>query len=83
MKQGNSESDQKPNFVCFRKVVYMQGQNPKFRMPSNFFSRKNSDFREKIRILEEKNLISGKKSDSLKKIRDFVFPGMFHNKTIF
>ena len=49
MKQGNSESDQKPNFVCFRKVVYMQGQNPKFRMSSNFF--------EKIRILEEKNRI--------------------------
>ena len=56
MKQGNSESDQTPDFVCFRKVVYVQRRNPEFCMflkkmkiaekkKSNF--RGNSDFREK------------------------------------
>ena len=51
MKQGNSESDQTPDFVCFRKVVYVQGQPPEFRM-----------FSKKIRIFErEKNRIFDKK----------------------
>ena len=72
MKQGNSESDQTSDFVCFRKVVYVQGQPPEFRM-----------FSKKIRIFEKKIRIFDKKSDFRKKIRDFVFPAMFHNKTIF
>ena len=42
MKQGNSESDQTPDFVCFRKVVYVQGQPSEFCM-----FKKKSDFREK------------------------------------
>ena len=71
MKQGNSESDQTPDFVCFRKVVYVQGQPPEFRM-----------FSKKIRILEKKIGFLIKKIGFSKKIRDFVFPIMFHNKTI-
>ena len=67
MKQGNSESDQTPDFVCFRKVVYVQGQPSEFRM----FLGGKSDFR------EEKIGFSRKKS------QDFVFPGMFHNKFFF
>ena len=60
MKQGNSESDQTPDFVCFRKVVNVQGQPPEFRMFSKKiifenkkigFSRKKIEFsREKIGI---------------------------------
>ena len=50
MKQGNSESDQTPDFVCFRKVY--KGQPSEFRM----FSREKSDFREK------KSDLRGKKS---------------------
>ena len=65
MKQGNLESDQTPDFVCFRKVVYDKDKT------SNIVCfRKKLDFREK-------------KSDFREKIRDFVFPGMFHNKIFF
>ena len=49
MKQGNSESDQTPDFVCFRKVVYVQGQPSESRM----FSGKIGLLR-KIRIFEKK-----------------------------
>ena len=73
MKQGNSESDQTPDFVCFRKVVYAQGEPPEFRM----FSKKLRIFEGKNRIFEKKNQIFEKKSE--KKNRDFVFPTMFHN----
>ena len=73
MKQGNSESDQTPDFVCFRKVVYVQGQPPEFGM-----------FSKKIRIFDNKNQIFEKKSQIFeKKIRDSVFPTMFHNKFFF
>ena len=79
MKQGNSESAQTPDFVCFRKVVHVQGQPSEFRMFSrkkNWIFEKNSDF------LEEKNGIFEKNSDLRKKSRDFVFPGMFHNNFV-
>ena len=56
MKQGNSESDQTPDFVCFRKVVYVQGQPSEFRM----FSKKYRIF-EKNRIFEKKVGFTGKK----------------------
>ena len=48
MKQGNSESDQPPDFVCFRKVV--QGQPSEFCMFSEknrIFEKKKSDLRGK------------------------------------
>ena len=54
MKQGNAESDQTPDFVCFRKVVYLQGRNPEFRMFSRGKQNKKSDFREKKSDFREK-----------------------------
>ena len=72
MKQGNSESDQTPDFVCFRKVVYCQGQ------PSNFVC-----FRKRLEFSREKNRIfEREKIGFSKKIRDFVFPTMFHNNFV-
>ena len=73
MKQGNSESDQTPDFVCFRKVVYVQGQRSEFRM----FSKKNQIFKKKIGFSRKKSRIYEEKS------RDFVSPGMFHNNFFF
>ena len=56
MKEGNSESDQTPDFVCFRKVVFVQGQPSEFRM---FSGKKKSDFREKkVGFLKKKVRIS-------------------------
>ena len=92
MKQGNSESDQTPDFVglCFRKVVYSKGSPPEFRMFSTqfgflrgknrIFDKKNSDFRYKKNRIFEKKIGSSKKSRIFeKKNRDFVFPAMSHN----
>ena len=67
MKQGNSESDQTPDFVCFRKVVYSKGPPPEFCM----FSKKIGFSRETNRIFEKSRIFK-------KKIRDFVFPAMSH-----
>ena len=86
MKQGNSENDQTPDFVCFRTVVNVQGQPPEFRMFSKkirIFEGKKSDFREKIWIFDNKKIgfsrkigFSKQKVRFLKKIQDFVFPNV-------
>ena len=75
MKQGNSESNQTPDFVfskssiCARttpRISYVFEKDPYFRGKKSDFREKKSDFRKK----------------SEKKNRHFVFPTMFHNKTI-
>ena len=63
MKQGNSESDQTPDFVCFRKVVYSKGPPPEFCM----FSRKNRIFDNKFGFSIKKIGFLRKKSDLRKK----------------
>ena len=86
MKQGNSESDQTPDFVCFRKVVYVQRRNPEFCMflkKMKIAEKKKSDFRGNSDFREKKDSDFREKKSwiSEKKIRDFVSPGMFPNKT--
>ena len=58
MKQGNSESDQTPDFVCFRKVVYNKDktQNFVFLKKKFGFSRKNLIFQEKNSHFREQKL---------------------------
>ena len=77
MKQGNSESDQPPDFVCFRKVVYLQGRNPEFRMSSK--KKKNREKKigfsgTKFGFPREKIGFSRKKSDFREKNSGFRFP---------
>ena len=84
MKQGNSESDQTPNFVCFRKVVYVQGQPPNFvcfRKRFVFLRGKNRIFDQKfgfsikeLGFTIKKIRFEGKKSDFREKNSGFRFP---------